>query len=285
MTELRRKSFQKPDDGIHLPGIDEDVIELGGYTVAKVVQAPGWVWSRDMAPIVGGEWCDAHHIGLVVSGRWGAELRDGTTMEFGPDDVFDVPPGHDGYTIGDEPCVMFEWSGVRSFIRPRALFRDRVLASLLFTDLVDSTSAAAAMGDAVWREKLALHLHATRAQLEVFHGREVAVTGDGILAVFDGPALAVRCGAAIQEAVRAQGLALRVGVHVGEVEVAGANVHGVAVHEAARVMAAAGAYEVLVSEITRVLSEGAGLSFEDRGEFELKGLDGPRRLYAYAGSA
>src|SRR6185437_3899090 len=82
---------------------------------------------------------------------------------------------------------------------------------------------------------------------------------------------------------RAQGLALRVGVHVGEVEVAGANVHGVAVHEAARVVAAAGADEVLVSEIARVLSEGAGLSFEDRGEFELKGLDGPRRLYAYAG--
>ena len=128
-----------------------------------------------------------------------------------------------------------------------------------------------------------MHLHATRAELEVFHGREVAVTGDGMLALFDGPALAVRCAAAICEAARAQGLGLRAGVHVGEVEMAGANVHGVAVHEAARVMAAAGAGELLVSEIVRTLAQGAGLRFEDRGEFELKGLDGLRRLYAYAG--
>ena len=284
MTELRRKSFLDPDDAVRLPLIEEDIVELGGYTVARVVQAPGWVWSRDMAPLVGGgDWCEAHHIGLVVSGRWGAELRDGTKMEFAADDVFDVPPGHDGYTIGDEPCVMYEWSGVRSFVGPRALFRDRVLASLLFTDLVDSTATARAMGDAAWREALAVHLHATRAQLEVFHGREVAVTGDGMLALFDGPALAVRCGAAICEAAQAQSLGLRAGVHVGEVEMAGANVHGVAVHEAARVMAEAGAGEVLVSEVVRTLAEGAGMRFEDRGQFELKGLDGLRRLYAYAG--
>ena len=136
MTELRRKSFLDPDDAVRLPLIEEDIVELGGYTVARVVQEPGWVWSRDMAPLVGGgDWCEAHHIGLVVSGRWGAELRDGTKMEFAADDVFDVPPGHDGYTIGDEPCVMYEWSGVRSFVGPRALFRDRVLASLMFTDL------------------------------------------------------------------------------------------------------------------------------------------------------
>ena len=119
MTELRRKSFLDPDDAVRLPLIEEDIVELGGYTVARVVQEPGWVWSRDMAPLVGGgDWCEAHRIGLVVSGRWGAELRDGTQMEFAADDVFDVPPGHDGYTIGDEPCVMYEWSGVRSFVGP-----------------------------------------------------------------------------------------------------------------------------------------------------------------------
>ena len=227
MTELRRKSFLDPDDAVRLPLIEEDIVELGGYTVARVVQAPGWVWSRDMAPLVGGgDWCEAHHIGLVVSGRWGAELRDGTKMEFAAADVFDVPPGHDGYTIGDEPCVMYEWSGVRSFVGPRALFRDRVLASLVFTDPVDSTATARAMGDGAWREALAVHLHATRAQLEVFHGREVAVTGDGMLALFDGPALAVRCGAAICEAAQAQALGLRAGVHVGEVEMAGATSMG-----------------------------------------------------------
>ncbi len=119
MADLRRKSFEHPEETLRLPGIDEAVVEVGGFTVAKVVQDPGWVWSRDMRPLIGGgEYCEARHVGLVVSGRWGATMRDGTTMEFGPDDVFDVPPGHDGYTIGDEACVIYEFSGVRSFIRP-----------------------------------------------------------------------------------------------------------------------------------------------------------------------
>jgi class 3 adenylate cyclase len=263
--------------------MDEDVIEIGDYTVGRVVQAPGWVWSRDMRPKDGGEWCESHHIGVVVSGRWGAVMRDGTTMEFGPDDVFDVAPGHDGYTIGDEPCLMYEWSGVRSFLRPHAVFQDRVLASLLFTDLVGSTKAVAAMGDPAWRDALARHLHAARAELERFHGREVALTGDGLLALFEGPALAVRCAAAIRDAAPAHGMHIRAGVHVGEVELAGANVRGVTVHEAARVMDAAGADEVMVSEIVRTLTEGSGLAFDDRGERELKGLAGHRRLFAYAG--
>jgi class 3 adenylate cyclase len=284
MAELHRKSFNHPDNVLHLPGIDEEVVDIGEFTVAKVVQAVGWVWSRDMQPLIGGgDYCEARHVGLVVSGRWGAMLRDGTTMEFGPDDVFDVPPGHDGYTVGDDPCVLYEWSGVRSFIRPRAIFRNRVLATLLFTDLVDSTGKAVEVGDAAWRDLLAQHLAATRAQLERFYGREVSMTGDGILALFDGPALAIRCGAAICESARGHGLRVRAGVHVGEVELAGATVHGVSVHEAARIMSAADADQVVVSDIARALAEGAGLHFDDLGERALKGLDEPRRLFRYRG--
>ena len=237
MTELRRKSFLDPDDAVRLPLIEEDIVELGGYTVARVVQAPGWVWSRDMAPLVGGgDWCEAHHIGLVVSGRWGAELRDGTKMEFAAARRVRRPAAAaTGTRSATSACVMYEWSGVRSFVGPRALSRDRVLRQPAVHRpgrLDRHRTRRWAMR--AWREALAVHLHATRAQLGCSDGREVAVTGDGMLALFDGPALAVRCGAAICEAAQAQGLGLRAGVHVGEVEMAGANVHGVAVHEAAR---------------------------------------------------
>jgi hypothetical protein len=282
-TGLQRRNFTSPDHSLNLPGIDADVIEIGDYTVARVVQAPGWVWSRDMGPTIGSERCESHHIGLVVSGRWGAVMRDGTTMEFGPDDVFDVSPGHDGYTIGDEPCVLYEWSGVRSFIRPYAVFQDRVLASLMFTDLVGSTEAVAAMGDPAWRDALrpapprgARRTGALSRPGGDDHGRRTAGvvrrTGAGHPLRSRNP----RCRARPRDAHPSR-------VHVGEVELAGGNVRGVAVHEAARIMAAAPADEVMVSEIVRALTEGSGIAFEDRGERVLKGLDGARRLFAYAG--
>ena len=280
MADLRRKSFQHPDETLRLPGIDESVVELGGFTVAKVVQHADWIWSRDMRPLIGaGDYCEARHVGLVVSGRWGATMRDGTTMEFGPDDVFDVPPGHDGYTIGDEACVIYEFSGVRSFIRPMTVFGDRVLATVMFTDLVGSTQKAVELGDAAWRDVLAEHHVVTRGQLERFHGREVEVTGDEVLALFDGPGLAIRCAAAICEATRDLGLHVRAGVHVGEVELVGAAVRGVTVHEASRIMSIGGADQVVVSEIARSLAAGTGLVFDDLGVHTLKGLESPRHLY------
>ena len=119
------------------------------------------------------------------------------------------------------------------------------------------------------------------AELEGAHGREVKTTGDGVLAVFEGPATALRCAAAIRAAANRQGLQIRAGIHVGEVESAGSDIHGVAVHEAARVMAASNPDEILVSETTRALSLANDLEFADRGEHHLKGFEGPRRLYAY----
>jgi class 3 adenylate cyclase len=218
----------------------------------------------------------------VLSGRFGAQLKDGTVLDLGPDDVYDIPPEHDGYTIGDEPCVLLEWSGLRAFLGFRGGSHGRILATLLFTDLVDSTVIASQLGDVAWRELLSRHFEAVRAQVERFGGREVKTTGDGLLATFDGPAQAVHCAAAICRAANRDGLHVRAGVHVGEVEMVGTDLRGVAVHEAARIMAAAGDGEILVSETTRVLASTSGLKFEDRGTHTLKGLSGEWHLFAYA---
>jgi class 3 adenylate cyclase len=282
MPGLDRKNLNQPDETVEFPGVTENLIEIGGFTVGKVTHRPGWRYSTDMAPLVGGgEWCDTRHVGMVLSGRLLFTLRDGTTREFGPEDVYDCPAGHDSLVMGDEPLVTVEWSGARAWGGFRTGFHDRVLATLLATDLVESTATAVAVGEAAWRELLALHHERMRGQVELFRGREVDLAGDGILAMFDGAARALRCAAGMRAAAASDGLRMRAGVHVGEVEVAGESVKGVAVHEVARIAALAGAGEILVSESTRTLAEPAGLAFEDRGEHELKGLTGSRRLFAY----
>ena len=283
--ESRSKNLRTPDETIRLPGITEELVDLGDLTVGRSVQEPGWRWSTHTRPIVGGDWCKARHVGIVLSGRFGAQLKDGTILDLGPDDVYDIPPEHDGYTIGDEPCVLLEWSGLRAFVGFRAGSHGRILATLLFTDLVDSTVIASQLGDVAWRELLSRHYEAVRAQMERFGGREVKTTGDGLLATFAGPAQALHCAAAICRAANQEGLHLRAGVHVGEVELVGSDVRGVAVHEAARIMATAGEDEILVSEITRTLALTSGLVFQDRGHHTLKGFPGQWRLFAYLADA
>jgi class 3 adenylate cyclase len=273
-----RKNLDEPDELITFPNLNADVVEIGGLTVARLVHEPGWRWSTHVRPQVGGEWCQARHIGTLLTGRMGLLLEDGREFEIEPGDVFEIPPGHDGYVIGNEPAVLLEWAGFRTFAGGKGR---AVLMTLLFTDLVESTAIAARLGDVAWRELLSGHYEAIRAQLERAGGREVNTTGDGILAVFDGPVSALRCAAAIRTAVLAQDLHIRAGVHVGEVQVVGDNVQGIAVHEAARIMAKAGTDEILVSEITKALASAAGLSFEDRGEFELKGIPEPRHLFVF----
>lgn len=281
MADAVWKSLEDPDDTIRFPRFEAHVIELGDLTVGRLTSEPGWRWSEHVRPTVGGEWCQARHVGLVISGRLGIDFPDGTTVEFGPGDVFDVPPGHDGYTVGEEPCVQIEWAGLRAFAGFPTGVHSRVLATLLFTDLVDSTELAARLGDARWRERLSAHFEAVRVELDRFGGREVKTTGDGMLATFEGPARALHCAAAIRRVARRESLGIRAGVHVGEVELVGEDVRGVAVHEAARITALAAKDEILVSDLTRALAGAAGLVFEDRGTHTLKGLEGEWRLAAY----
>jgi class 3 adenylate cyclase/pimeloyl-ACP methyl ester carboxylesterase len=159
---------------------------------------------------------------------------------------------------------------------------DRVLATVLFTDIVDSTRRAAQMGDRDWRALLDAHDAVVRSQLARFRGREVNTSGDGFLAMFDGPQRAIRCAMAIRDAVQALGIQVRAGLHTGECEVRGDDIGGIGVHIGARVSALAGPSEVLVSSTLRDLVIGSGLEFEERGAYELKGVPGEWRIFAVA---
>jgi hypothetical protein len=147
MAEFHRKNFADPDEVIDIPGVSVQVVDLGDLTVGKMVNEPGWRWSTHMRPVIRGDWCQARHVGFIISGRLGIEFADGTSAEFGAGDVFDIPPGHDGFTVGDEPCVQVEWTGLRAWAGFPTGIHSRVLATLLFTDLVDSTVLAAELGD------------------------------------------------------------------------------------------------------------------------------------------
>jgi class 3 adenylate cyclase len=149
----------------------------------------------------------------------------------------------------------------------------------MFTDIVGSTERAAELGDRAWTELLAAHHARARTELARYRGREVDTAGDGFLATFDGPARAVRCARAIADSVRELGIQIRAGVHTGEVEVDGDAVRGIAVHVGARVAALAGPSEVMVSSTVKDLVAGSGLSFEDAGEHDLKGVPDRWRLY------
>jgi class 3 adenylate cyclase len=157
---------------------------------------------------------------------------------------------------------------------------DRVLATVLFTDIVGSTKHAARMGDERWRDVLARHDELVRAELERWRGKEVKTVGDGFLATFDGPARAVRCAEAVVRGVETEGLEVRAGLHTGECERIGDDVGGIAVHIGARVADLASGGEVLVTSTVKELVVGSGLSFAERGAHELRGVPGEWRLFA-----
>jgi class 3 adenylate cyclase len=280
VTTARRKNLGNPDATVRFPHATQEMVELGDLTVAHSVLEPGWRWSRDVRPTVGGQWCQARHIGTVLSGGFAVEFPDGSRTELRAGDVYDIPPEHDGYTLGEAPCTLIEWAGIRAFSGFRAGLSGRQLTTLLLSDVVDSTSMALELGDMAWRELLSSHYEMARAQLEDCGGREIKTTGDGVLASFDGPAHALHCAVAMTE--RTEKLQIRVGVHVGEIEIVGEDVRGIAVHEVARIMSEAGPGEVLVSETTRGLA--SGFDFDDRGVRDLKGI-GDVRLYALLGEA
>jgi class 3 adenylate cyclase len=157
---------------------------------------------------------------------------------------------------------------------------DRILTTVLFTDIVRSTERAATLGDQKWRLLLDAHDAAVREQLRRFRGREIKSTGDGFMASFDGPARAIKCARAIADATQHLGVEVRLGMHTGECEIRGDDLGGLAVHIAARIGGMATAHEILVSAIVKDLVAGSGVEFEDRGEHELRGVPGSWQLFA-----
>jgi class 3 adenylate cyclase len=184
------------------------------------------------------------------------------------------------YWVQDVDWVLDEVQTFLTGAKGAASFDERVLATVLFTDIVGSTKRAIEVGDRSWRDLLDEHDEIVRREIERFRGRRVKSTGDGVLATFDGPARAIRCALELRDAVRTLGLEIRTGLHTGEIEVRGEDVAGIAVVIGARVMTEAGAGEVLVSAAVPPLVVGSGLEFDDRGAHALKGVPGAWRLFA-----
>jgi class 3 adenylate cyclase len=190
-------------------------------------------------------------------------------------------PGTDAlpYTPTGGDDVLDEVEEFLTGVRPGTP-SDRVLATVLFTDIVDSTKRASDLGDAAWRELLDRHDATVRRQLDRYRGTEVKTVGDGFLATFDGPARAIQCALAVRENLQPLGLDVRAGIHTGEIERRGDDVGGIAVHIGARVAALAGAGEVLASSTVKDLVVGSGIPFENRGSHALKGVPDEWRLFA-----
>ena len=282
MAKVQSGSFKRPDEIRTLDHGRIELVNLGEESVGRQVLEPGWRWSVHVKPVVGTAFCEFHHFGLVVSGRLHVEMADGTVMEVGPESVYEIPPGHDAWVIGDEPWVGVNWSGIRTWGSPLLATGERILTTVLFTDIVGSTDVAARLGDGRWHTLLASHNDGVRRALDRFQGIEVKTTGDGFLARFDAPARALACARAMQTIAGSLDLQIRAAVHTGEVEVVGDDIRGLAVHLASRLLALARPGEILASATTRDLVDGSGLVFEDRGWHELKGITGPREVVALA---
>jgi class 3 adenylate cyclase len=280
VVETRAGNLDQPDETLTFDHGRVDWVVLGDQTVGRTIAEPGWRWSTHIRPLVGGEWCQTRHLGVIVSGTMHIATDGGEEFELGPNSVIDVAPGHDAWVVGDDPVVSIEWSGVRGWLEPLESLNERVLATIVVTDIVDSTGHANRLGGSRWNDLLARHNARMRDIVSTFRGREIKTTGDGFLVVFDGAARAVRCARRMVDSAREDGVSIRAAVHTGEVEWVGDDVLGVSVHEASRVAAAAAEGEVLVTAVTRDLAVGSGLSFEDRGDHVLRGFDGARRLFA-----
>lgn len=282
MPRLQYKSFAAPDEVRSFPNGQADVVRLDESVIGRAVYEPGWRWSTAMPAIAGTATCQLHHLGYSISGAIHVVTNDGQAIDIPPNSVYEIPPGHDAWVLGDEPWVTVEWTSARIFGLAHDGPGEGVVVTVLFTDIVDSTANLQRMGDTAWRDLLLIHNTSLRDELNVYRGREVKTTGDGFLAVFDSATRAVRCGAAMALRARKIGLRIRVGVHTGEVEFVGEDARGLAVHAAARVMSVGGPNEVLVSSTTYDLLEGSGLNLEEAGTHEMKGLPGARRVFRLA---
>lgn len=283
MPRLQRRNFANPENVRTFPNGSLKTISLDEVVVGNFALEPGWRWSRDVKPIAATAYCQHRHTGWVMAGRLHVELADGTAIEVSAGDVYEFPPGHDAWVVGDETFRSVEFSGSRTFALCPSELGDGIVATLLFTDIVGSTAKLASVGDVRWREMIVEHNAIMRRELDRFRGRELATTGDGFLAAFDSAARAVRCGSVMSRASAEAGLPIRVGCHTGEFEVHGGEARGMAVHTAARVLSLAGEGEVFASWTTRDLLAGSGIETASAGAHELKGLAGPREVFRVVG--
>jgi class 3 adenylate cyclase len=229
------------------------LFELDVRDVLPLIRVPTLVVHRRDNPVV-----------TVDQGRFVADQVEGAKF-------VEVPGADYGLAVGDVDSVIDEVEDFLTGSRPTHA-TDRVLATVLFTDIVDSTPRAVELGDARWRQVLERHEELARVEVERFGGVIADFTGDGLVASFEGPARAVRCAFALRERLRTLGLEIRAGLHTGEIERRGDRIAGIGVHIAARVVGLAGAREVLVSRTVRDLVTGSGLTFVDRGTHTLKGV-------------
>jgi len=231
---------------------------------------------RDVLPAVRVPTLIVNHAG---SARIPAAISDYLAEHIPGARHVEVPGSSNLIWAGDQEAVLAEVEEFLTGIRPHPE-PDRVLATVLFTDIVDSTRRAAELGDKRWRHLLEAHRELVRAELDRYRGREIDAAGDGFLATFDGPARAIRCAVAITNAVRGLALEIRAGLHTGEVELIGGGVGGIAVHIAARIASLAEPGQVLVSSTVKELVAGSGIEFEERGTHQLKGVPDEWRLLA-----
>jgi class 3 adenylate cyclase len=277
---LRSKNLDDPDVVRPMGQGTGAFVDLGkGLTVGRAVLEPGWRWSIDLKPTVGTPSCQVHHLQLVLSGRLGVRMDSGEEREFGPNEVVDIPPGHDAWAAGNEPLVIVDMSGhVSDFGMPAP--HARMVLTMVMTDIVNSTQIAGRLGDAAWKQRLGDHNQIVRRQLSRFQGREIDTTGDGFLAAFDSAERALRAALAIRDAVTAADVDIRAGVQTGEVDLLDdGNLRGVAVHETARIMAAAEPGSVYTSGLARALAGASGLGFVSTGSHALKGFETPVELF------
>jgi class 3 adenylate cyclase len=278
MSDIEGKGFTEPDESVTFDHGRADLVRIGSLAIGREVLEPGWRWSAHIKPVARTEWCEFHHVAYVQSGRLHIAARHGQAREIVEGEVMDVAPGHDAWVVGDEPVILIDFQGIVGFGKPPEP-DERVLTTILFTDIVASTEAAERLGDKAWRRLLDSHQEDVRSLLGLHHGREVKTTGDGFLATFDAPGRAIACALAIVAAAHKLGIDIRAGVHTGEVEVSGGDVRGVAVHLAARIMDSAGPGTVLVSATSRELATGSHIEFTDTGSHAFKGISGERQVF------
>jgi hypothetical protein len=218
MPRLQRRNFIDSEEVRRFSNGELRLATIDDVVFGEYRLQPGWRWSNDVRPIVGTVQCEHRHLGMVISGQLHVVMSDGATMDFVAGDIYEIPPGHDAWVVGDVPYHAVEFSGARTFARSSFEVGGGVIATLLFTDIVGSTAKLAEVGNERWLAMLTEHNSAMRAELDRHRGRELKTTGDGFLAAFDSALRAVRCAKAMVEAAKGVGLQIRAACHTGEVD-------------------------------------------------------------------